>query len=238
MSFLLCVVDGDKIPGKISETTKVRVMVLAIIAMLAVTMIVAGWQQGEEQDIEVEEGYSEIVAKVPQNPESLDIDNSTKSLSQINDRNNSLELSVRLDNWKGGSNDYTVEIFVSVESNLQTAFEPKALKIKARTLNAPNVSRNHLDFQRSHGETKNLTRWAPSKIISGVAGKGYCFDGFDIKNRNFQAEHILIDNQYELSEEWAQLESPITLEITAVMKGLSEDVTATVDVTFTQEEIE
>ncbi len=72
-------------------------------------------------------------------------------------------------------------------------------------------------------------------MILVIAGEGYCFDGFDIKNRNFQAKHILIDNQYELSEEWGQLGSPITLEITAIMKGLSEDVTATVEVTFVQE---
>ncbi|MFW6305617.1 MAG: hypothetical protein ACOC1V_07555, partial [Candidatus Saliniplasma sp.] len=68
MGILLCVVDGDKIRGKISETTKVRVMVLAIIAMLAVTMIVAGYRD-EGEKIEVDEGYGEISVEYQPDPE-------------------------------------------------------------------------------------------------------------------------------------------------------------------------
>ncbi|MFP4186075.1 MAG: hypothetical protein ACLFSM_07690, partial [Thermoplasmata archaeon] len=43
-----------------SEEGKVRLMVIPIVVMLAVTMLVAGWQQGEEQEINVDEGLGKL----------------------------------------------------------------------------------------------------------------------------------------------------------------------------------
>ncbi|MFW5904555.1 MAG: hypothetical protein ACOCTK_03705, partial [Candidatus Saliniplasma sp.] len=71
MSILFSLDECDTISGKISETTKVRVMVIPIVAMLALTMVVAGWQQEEEEqvEIEVDEGYDEIVIPEEEQPE-------------------------------------------------------------------------------------------------------------------------------------------------------------------------
>lgn len=43
-----------------SEEDKMKLIAVAVVALLAVTLVVAGWQQGEEQveiEVEVDEGY-------------------------------------------------------------------------------------------------------------------------------------------------------------------------------------
>ncbi len=221
-----------------SEEDKVRLMVILIVAMLAVTMIIAGYYQEEEQEIDVDEGYGEIEATVPPQPENTDLDYNTTLASYINDKNNSLELSIEIDDWYSSDDSYLGQIYISVKSDLESSFDPEVLKIKARNIDASDINRNHIDFSRSYGDLVNLERWPPSKVNGGVAGDGYCFDGFDIKSNDFQANNLTIWNEYVLSEEYGQLESPITIEITAVMKGLAKDVESTVQVTFIQEEIE
>ncbi|MFW5945713.1 MAG: hypothetical protein ACOCTN_02425, partial [Candidatus Natronoplasma sp.] len=54
----------------LSEEGKVRLMVIPIVAMLAVTMLVAGWQQEKKPvQIEVDEGYDEIVIPEEEQPD-------------------------------------------------------------------------------------------------------------------------------------------------------------------------
>ncbi len=212
-------------------------LLLLPVVLLVLGSGISGLLMEEQEPITVDEGYGEIEAIVPPQPENTDLDYNTTSVSYINDKNNSLKLRVEIDDWYSSDDSYSGQIYISVKSNLESSFDPEVLKIKARNINATNINRNYIDFLRSYGDFVGLERWPASQVNGGVAGEGSCFDGFDIKSNDFQANNITIWNEYVLTEEYGQLESPITIEITAVMKGLSKDVESTVQVTFVQEEI-
>ena len=206
-----------------SEEGKVRMMVIPIVAMLAVTMVVAGWQHGEEQlEIDVDEGYDEIVIpeemiKIPEG------ENVTGTYPQ---------------------NKSMATTYVNNESSLEFEVEPEAVvsdprrhsvhfTLKARGEFDEDLEIEDFQFQvvqevgdtYSLGNTANisgLTLWEYSKQREHPESYG-----FDVDSNEFTAE---IDYVWTISrEDWGE---PHTVELEAIVGGLSEDVSVGIDVHF------
>ncbi len=233
------------------EENKIRLMVVPIAAMLVVTMFTAGNQQVGEQELDVEEGYDEITVIVPPKPEGepnkkalfRTCENAT-AMSHINGNKSYLQIDVHPYYWGAIPPDntsratYYVGIFVSVEANLESEYDPKALRIESRVLGAPKIDSNHINWHTSdmdNEDRNNLNPWPASKMSTGVQGDGCSYIGYDIKGNNFATGDTKLRNEHPSN--YSLVDSPITIEIKGVLKGLSKDVEATVNLSFTQEEV-
>ncbi len=211
-----------------------------LIAAFAVPVLiiagVVGYQMYREEEIpiEVDEGFAEMTVTVPPYPEFEIFDKETTATTYINNHNNSMKLTVRAFNWRATSGD----IFISVESEFESSLEPKDLIVKVRTVNSPDIYNTHRDFLISNlhehdNNTINLETWDNHRNLYGARGERECFIGFDLTDRNFHMENLVLCVSYPLLDYTKEdLESPITVEISAVLRGLSEDVKATVRVTY------
>ncbi len=203
---------------KISEKNKTRLMVIPIVAMLAVTMVVAGWQHEEEQlEIDVDEGYDEIVIPEEEVPAENEVENypQNKSMATTYVNNES-------------SLEFEVEpIYVGRTKRQQST----RFNLQARGEFDEDLEIEDFQFQvvqevgdtYSLGNTANisgLTLWEYSKQREHPESYG-----FDVDSNEFTAE---IDYVWTISrEDW---EEPHTLELEAIVGGLSEDVTVSIDV--------
>ena len=201
---------------KISEKNKTRLMVIPIVAMLAVTMVVAGWQHEEEQlEIDVDEGYDEIVIPEEEVPAENEVENypQNKSMATTYVNNES-------------SLEFEVEpIYVGRTKRQQST----RFNLQARGEFDEDLEIEDFQFQvvqeegyaYSLGNTASgLTLWEYSKRQEHPESYG-----FDVDSNEFTAE---IDYVWTISrEDW---EEPHTLELEAIVGGLSEDVTVSIDV--------
>ena len=214
---------------------KNKKLIAVFVVPVVIIAVVAGYYlYPVEEPIHVEEGYDEITVTVPPYPEFETFDKEVTAISYINDHNNSMELTVRAFNWKSTSG----KIFISVESELERSFEPRDLIVKVRAVNSPDINNTYRNFLISYlyeydNNTINLETWDNHRNLYGARGERECFVGFDLTDRNFYMENLVLQIDYPLLDYTKEdLESPITIEITAVLRGLSEDVKATVRVTY------
>ena len=216
---------------KVKDKKLIAVLVVPVIVIAAVG---GYYLYPVEEPLRIEEGFAEMTVTVPPYPEFETFDKEVTASSYINDHNNSIELTVRAFNWKATSG----MIFISVESELERSFEPKDLIVKVRTVNSPDINNTHRDFSMSYlyehdNNTINLETWDNHRNLYGARGERECFVGFDLTDRNFYMENLVLDVSYPLLDYTKEdLESPITIEITAVLRGLSENVKATVRVNY------
>jgi len=224
MSVPLYLVECDNIPGSISEENKVRMMVLPIIAMLVITMVVAGWQY---EDIQVQEGTNEMEVEVPPYPEQKIIQDSVSATSYINNENNFIEINIEARFWKP---DFGF-IVVSVESELDPDMNPSDLVIQSEITDAPEMERTSISFHElpDEDEIQNLSIWSHEDFILTSSGGAPSHIGFEITGNHFSfnEEEVTVmalpwDVFYDEDEK--VLESQMTVEITATIEGLSEDV--------------
>ena len=224
-----------------TEEGKVRLMVIPIVAMLAVTMVVAGWQH--EGPIEWEKGYDEITVEVPPPPEEESnmrtyYENESyraMSTSYVNGEEGYLELEIAPWKWIGDvESGYWVGIELETKGEFPSEYSLDELILKAQVIESPAIEENYNDWLTASWDSEGLDLWGFEKNNPGSVGEEKSFIGADVEDNNFSSNVRLIN---EHSYKGSLAEEPITLEIKAILRGLAEEVRATTRVSFTQEEM-
>lgn len=212
-----------------SEETKVRLMVVPVVAMLAVTMIVAGWQHEEQVEIEVEEGYDEMTVEYVNPGGNIPIDNNTvventTVVTEIVNNKGELIFDVDITGIALFAGINYVEISLSANGNLDEDLSPEFFKFTGRMLPGKNnLSENVIHFIEPE-DSSRWSLWPQDEQDIGARGDDTTFVGCYLEENDFEAESRLIWDIPIGNEE------PFTLELKAVVEGLYEEVSATVHV--------
>jgi len=229
-------IKGDIID--ISEEGKVRLMVIAIVAMLAITMVVAGWQYEEQVEIDIQEGSAEInIEYLEEKGEVEDVSKSAVATTEV-EENSELELNVFVGTMVTLGVEEQTEIVVSMDATgeFEEELTPDSFRFSGRILydgedEVAEVPLLH--FETGYTDIDNGSVWAGRRhklSTRGLEAVEPAFIGFDLDDNSFDAEsrmlwYIPFDN-----------EVPHTLELKAIVEGMSEEVTSTVQVNISEPE--
>ncbi|MFP4000480.1 MAG: hypothetical protein ACLFU5_01075 [Thermoplasmata archaeon] len=210
-----------------TEETKVRLMVIPIVVMLAVTMLVAGWQQEKKPvQIEVEEGYEEITTEYLEGEEGpIEKYNKATALTHINNEK-SLEFKVTLTFISNHSHpDLTInyqqlKLDLQVEGDFEERLGLEKMKIKVSEIGETEEIPNLIHFLE--GDTN--IEGGDVRTFTNIEGERYI--AFDIGSNEFEAETEI---QWEIRGQ--NVGEDFTLELQAVADGnISETVNSTVEI--------
>lgn len=222
-----------------SEEAKVRLMVVPIVAMLAVTMMVAGYQQDGEQDIEVEEGYGEMEIEYLPGPDQsetfydAETDRSSKNATattSLKDSNSTLKFEVLVESIISTENRQFIHLILSTQGSFEKNSQINKNLFKVKGLDENNGSNYIYDFNLACFEGENIELWSPDEYVSGSAGDSESFIGFDIIKNEFSASCELtwkIPRRH-----WNE---NYTIRVESIASGLAQDIVSTVDVNIREE---
>ena len=229
------------------EEGKVRLLVIAIVAMLAVTIVVAGWQYEDQEPIEWEEGFAESAVRVPSSSHDPgrrhdeDVSNPAIAVSTINGEE-ALELNVTprysdvtsapgLDRQK--VREFNSDVLFSVDGDIPAELEPEELIIETEVKEAPELDDIVLDHHLSQWEAQDLDLWPREELNTGTGGEEPLVLGSDIEDNSFSGQGRF---DYSYWDRDVPFDEPITIEVTAILRGLAEEVTARAEIMFEKEE--
>ncbi|MFP4051661.1 MAG: hypothetical protein ACLFVB_07990 [Thermoplasmata archaeon] len=214
-----------------SEKTKVRLMVIPIVAMLAVTMVVVGWQQGEEQvEIEIEEELGELTIEhlaMDDQPAVLGDEVNTTGSAIVNNESH-LELKADPIKIEPGGEAERIYIHLTAEGTFEEELDVDTFKFTGSEMVNNEPPFNGIQFETISSQIVGGEIWPSDEQRGGVRAASpehYAYQGYDLESNEFVVENVLY---WSFPEENVGEES--SLEIQAVVHGLSEDVTATVQV--------
>lgn len=207
---------------QMSEEGKARLMVLPVVAMLVVTMMVAGWQQGE--DIEVDEGTRELTIEhcdYKGNITGYNFDEGVNATALTTvDNKSELEFEVHPISVEVNSIRELVTINLSASGQFEDHQSIESFKFRASEkygfTNAVEILSSY--FQIDGGE-----RWPDHEQKTWAGPDRPAYEGYDLNSSEFTIETKIF---WEISTE--NMDEEFTLELEAVVEGLSEDVSATV----------
>ncbi|MGM0404926.1 MAG: hypothetical protein ACQEQM_02135 [Thermoplasmatota archaeon] len=215
-------------------------MVLPIIAMLVVTMIVAGYQD-EGKPIEVDEGYDEMnLGYLPGPNESetfYDEDNDSSSknataTTSLKDSNGTLEFEVLVESIISTENRQFIHLILSTDGSFEKNDQINKNLFKVKGLDGNNGSNYVYNFDLSCFEGENVELWLPDEFVSGSSGESESFIGFDVKENEFSAGVRIVWNVPR--RHWNE---SYTIRIESIARGQSQDIISNIDVHI-QEEME
>ena len=234
----LCIVESDKITGKISETNKVRVMVIPIVAMLAVTMIVAGYRD-EGEPIEVDEGYDEMnLEYLPGPNESETFYDKNRNISSknatattyIGESNNTLEFRIIVQSIMSDGYQQHVKLNLFLDGCVEEKNNLEKNLFELKGLDGNNGSNYVYNFDLSFFEGQNVDLWSSDQFVSGSSGESESFIGFDIKENEFSASARVT---WDIPR--AYWNETYTIRFESIARGLSQDIVSTIDVQIQEE---
>ncbi len=209
---------------QISDEGKARFMVIPIVAMLAVTLVVAGWQYEEEDPIEVDvdEGYDEIVIPEEKIPAENEVENHPQNQSVATTYvNNESYLEFEVEPESVMSCEWRRSIFFNfrAKGEFDEDLEIEDFGFLAvETEGGPEL--NSYDYLSNTANISEGSDWEYSKQHQEPRSFG-----FDVDSNEFTAE---IDYTHSIvRENW---EEPHTLELEAIVGGLAEEVSVSIDV--------
>ena len=207
-----------------------RLIAVFVVPVVIIAAVAGYYLYPVEEPLRIDEGYAEMTVTVPPYPEMESYNQTTTATTYINGKNNTLELTVHPMFWKVSFAD----IRISIESVLEPELEPTDMIITVRTVEAPDVQRcgQYVRPPIPDGDISNLSVWHTYENRHTSIGDRESYIGFNINGNEFYFQNLKYSVEYPLIDEHEGLESPITVEITAVLRGLSEDVKATVRVTY------
>ena len=225
---------------KNNKNNKKIIFVLIVVALLVIGSIYAYFVYFQKE-IDVEEGFDEVSVNYAGPGDVIDFYNTTSgestknatAISYINDESNYLILSVDVICTDGPGGDYySTEVGIHIESKLDDDFNPRELKMMAKNMEGDNIDENYYHFFSELLDSNNAESWPYENNNLGGGGDDWAYVGFDLKDEDFTIDSrggwdIMHDNY----------PNPYTLEIKAVMQGLSEDVEAVVNVNIEEGEI-
>ncbi len=227
MSVSLYLFESGNISGKISEENKVRVMILPIIAMLVITMIVAGYRD-EREPIEVDENPGELTIEYRTIEDQVGEPDVKAIGSTVVNNDSHLELETNVTNISPGGEFQRIFVRLNAEGAFEKELQIDAFKFTASETEENEPPFNGIDFESSKSRIEGGEIWPTERQRTGVltsSPEHYAYEGYDLDSNDFTANSILM---WSIPTE--NVGEEFSLEIQAVVHGLSEDVTATVQV--------
>lgn len=202
----------------ISEKNKIRVIVVAIIAILAVTMIVARYRdEGEQIDVDDEDGFDEIIIDDP--PDIGEVENypgkNSTALVYVNN-DNYLKFEVDLRAAWTTETRRGIDMKFEIEGEFVEDLDPESLLINIEEISELSDTVSKVDFEFSSLREENLTY---SHTRSPWTLR------HDIDADEFEMFAVL---QWTIYPDY--LHEDLTLELSAIVEGFSEEVSAVVHV--------
>ena len=194
-------------------------MVVPIVAMLAVTMVVAGWQQGGEQDIDVVPGHGEIIIpeeEIPGEggPETYP---QNKSIATTYVNNESyLEFEVKPMYVYCTEREHGMRLKLQARGEFDENLEIEDFQFIATP------SDGFFTFQPSFANLSGVSPWEYSKQRKQPESFGFSVD----------SNEFTVEITYFWGINREKEGDTFTLELEAIVEGLSEDVSVNVDVYF------
>ena len=203
-------------------------MVIPIVAMLAVTMVVAGWQYEEKQEIDVEENPGELTIehRTIEDQVGEPEEEATGTASVNNDSH--LELETNITKISPSGEFQRIFVRLNAGGNFEKELQIDAFKFTASETEENEPPFNGIDFESSKSRIEGGEIWPTEKQRTGVLASSpehYAYEGYDLDSNDFTVNSILM---WSIPKE--NVGEEFSLEIQAVVHGLSEDVTATVQV--------
>ena len=212
------------------EEGKVRMMVIPIVAMLAVTMVVAGYQYEEEQEIDVDEGREELTIEHHEegegSPETNFDENFSITAETIVDNQSSLEFELNPTSIMVDSQRQQINLKVLAHGDFEEHEDVEVFKFTASEKEESEGPFNYIQFEIERHEIDGGERWPQNEQRTGatfISPEHFAYDGSYLNSPEFtvQTRMYWVMPHENMGEEF-------TLELEAVVGGLSEDVTATV----------
>jgi len=214
---------------RISEEGKVRLMVIPIVAMLAVTMVVAGWQYEEQVEIDTEENPGELTIEHHmegyQN-KSKNFENVSASATTTVNNESTLNLNIEPISIRVDSFWQSIKIDLSAEGSFEEDLDVEAFKFRAGETEENEEPFNDLHFKSARSQIDEGELWPSEKRRSGVitvSPDHYAYEAFDVHSNEFDVEAQL---DWDMPPE--NMGEEFTLKLEAVVAGLSEEVSSTV----------
>lgn len=223
-----------------TEEGKVKLMVILIVSMLAVTMVVAVYYQEEgESEIEVDEGYGEMeieyLSGAGQSETFYDEDTDTSSknataTTSLKNSNSTFRFRVIAQSIRSDEYEQLIYLNLFLNGSIEEKNELKKNLFRVKGLNGNNGSNYYYNFDLSFFEGENVELWSPDGFVSGSSGESESFIGFDVKENEFSASVRMIWGIFR--EHWNE---SYTIRFESIAKGLSQDIVSTIDVQIQEE---
>ncbi len=203
---------------QMSEEGKARLMVIPVVAMLAVTMMVAGWQQGgdDEVEIDVAPGHGELIIPEEKIPEKGEVENYPQNKSIVTtyvNNESSLELEVEPMYVTSPADEHNVRFKFRATGEFDEDLDIENLKFVATP--SDGIFTFEGGFANISGGTLIKQEWPPESFV-------YVLD-----SNEFTAE---VTYSWTIHRE--KEGDSFSLEVEAIVGGLSEEVSASIDVHF------
>ncbi len=217
---------------------KFHTAMLVPIALLVIGGGLSGRILERQEPITVEEGYEEINLEYVERGEcksfyNITTDTSTKNataVTYVDGKNNTLEFQVISLAITGTSREQEIYLELRAKGDFKEKYNLENFLFKMQELNGKTPSRNGQNFLKSYLRGENLKEWPAEQSNEGSRGSNQAFLGFDVKENDFSSE---VRVTWDIPK--SNWNNTYTLRLQSVVKGMSEDVTATVDVNIKEE---
>jgi len=217
-----------------TEEGKVRLMVIPIVAMLAVTMVVAGYQYEEQVEIDVEEYPGELTIEHLNEPDdetgivgALPEKNET-GITNINEKSE-LKIEVDPESIMRTSREQTVRLDFQMSGNFDEKFDLDTLRIEVSETPEDEPSSNGIDFLLTDVEIEGGERWPEEDFPGGLrytSPDRPAYVGFDLTSNEFMTNGSI---QWTFPSE--NIGEDFTMQLQAVVDGnISENVLSTIQI--------
>ena len=186
-------------------------------------------------EITVDEGYDEIVIPEEEQPDENDVENVTGTnlqnksvVTTIVNNESSLEFEVEPRSITKSLDLMQVRIKLSAEGYFVDELDVSTFEFRASEKEDSESPFNGVLFHPEYSQIDNGERWPHHEQQIGKAMIGpehFAYDGYDLDSNDFSVETMLY---WEIDPE--NIGEEFTLQLEAIVGGLSEDVPATVDI--------
>lgn len=206
----------------LSEEGKVRLMVIPIVAMLAVTMVVAGYYQEEEEskqpEFEVQKGDNETeISYLQEDESSVDYNRSIKANTSI-DGQPVLEFEAVITGSAIAADYHWTTLNLTAEADIPEDLNPEKFRFRASGSGEDNLSDSEIEFLSMNSEINNGSVLDDSEFLPFE-------ECYSLDSNQFRASSSVI---WRISE--GSRGEPFTLNLEAIIEGLSAEVSASIEV--------
>ncbi|MFW6142562.1 MAG: hypothetical protein ACOC53_08410, partial [Candidatus Saliniplasma sp.] len=196
------------------------------IAMLVITMVIAGYR--DEGEMKIEEDPGELTLQHRTGEDQVGEPEAKAIGSTVVNNDSHLELETNVTKISPGGEFEHIIIHLTAEGTFEEDLEIDTFKFTASETEESEPPFNGIDFESSKSRIEGGEIWPTERQRTGVltsSPEHYAYEGYDLESNDFTVDSILM---WSIPEE--NVGEEFSLEIQSVVHGLSEDVTATVHV--------
>ena len=202
-----------------------RLIAVFVVPVVIIAAVAGYYLYPVEEPLMIDEGFDEMTVEYQQSWGWIYQLNSTAT-TNVND-NSRLEFDVVVDSVVSPSSGDVHDIRIELDATgyFEDDLSPKTLEFRASGFDGVNVSLNDFIFLPKRGTFEGCNLWDGGYNSYG-RGTGTAVVGFNVEQNNFSARRAELEWRIPPSN----FGNPYTLEIQAIVGGLSEEVVATIHV--------